>query len=57
MQSTAQNADAIRTLVILAAVAIVAFWRTALKLLMVIVIAAISYGIIVFWQNMHHIAG
>ncbi len=57
MQSTAQHAEAIRMLVILAAVAIVAFWRTALRLLMVIVIATISYGIIVFWQNTHHIAG
>jgi hypothetical protein len=57
MQPTVQNADAFPILVMLAAAAIVAFWRTTLELLLVIVIAAIGYGVIMLWQNAHHVAG
>jgi uncharacterized membrane protein len=57
MQPTVQNADAFPILIMLAAAAIVAFWRTALKLLIVIVIAAIGYGVVMLWQNTHHVAG
>lgn len=57
MQPTAQNVDALRIVVMLAAAAIVAFWRTALKLLVIIAIAVMGYGVIMLWQNTHHIAG
>ena len=57
MQPTVQNADAFPILVTLAAAAIVAFWRTALKLLLITVIAAIGYGMIMLWQNAHHVTG
>jgi hypothetical protein len=57
MQPTIQNADAIRVLVILAAVVITAFWRTALKLLIAITIAATGYGVVMLWQTMYHAAG
>jgi hypothetical protein len=54
MQPTVQNADAFPMLAMLAAAAIVAFWRTALKLLLIAVIAAIGYGVIMIWENVRH---
>ena len=61
MQAAAQNADAVRILVMIAAIAIVAFWRALLKLLIVIVaaaaIAGIGYGAIAVWQSMQHVGG
>jgi hypothetical protein len=57
MQAAAQNADGIRVLVLLAAMAIIAFWRTAIRLVLILVvtaiIAAIGYGAIVIYQSMH----
>lgn len=59
MQAAAQNAEGIRVLVLLGAITIVAFWRTAIRLVLILVItaiiAAIGYGAIVLYQNMHHI--
>ncbi|MGO8957323.1 MAG: hypothetical protein ACLQFR_08155 [Streptosporangiaceae bacterium] len=61
MQAAAQNADAVRILVLLAAIAIVAFWRLVLRLVIILVaaavIAGIGYGAIALWQGVHHVAG
>lgn len=61
MQAAAQHAEAARILVLLAAIAIVAFWRTLLRLVIIFIvtvtIAVIGYGAIAVWQNMHHITG
>jgi hypothetical protein len=61
MQAAAQNAEGIRVLVLLAAIAVVAFWRTAIRLVLILVvtaiIAAIGYGAIAIYQNMHHVTG
>jgi hypothetical protein len=47
--------------VLLAAIAIVAFWRTVLMyvimLVSVAIIATLGYGAIMIWQSMHHIGG
>jgi hypothetical protein len=60
MQAAAQSADAVRILVMLAAIAIVAFWRSLLKLVIVLVaaatIAGIGYGAIAVWQSVQHVA-
>ena len=60
MQAAAQNADAVRILVMLAAIAIVAFWRSLLKLVIVLVaaatIAGIGFGAIAVWQSVQHVA-
>jgi Tfp pilus assembly protein PilO len=57
MQAAAQNAEGIRVLVLLAAIAIVAFWRTAIRLVFILVvtaiIVAIGYGAIAIYQTMH----
>jgi hypothetical protein len=57
MQAAAQNAEGIRVLVLLAAIAIIAFWRTAIRLVFILVvtaiIAAIGYGAIAIYQTMH----
>jgi hypothetical protein len=57
MQAAAQNAEGIRILVLLAAIAIIAFWRTAIRLVFVLVvtaiIVAIGYGAIAIYQTMH----
>jgi glucan phosphoethanolaminetransferase (alkaline phosphatase superfamily) len=46
-------------IVLLFAMAIVAFWRTVIKYLIMIaataVIATLGYGAVMMWQNMHHI--
>ncbi|HUB40217.1 MAG TPA: hypothetical protein VMA72_15305 [Streptosporangiaceae bacterium] len=59
MQAAAQNAEGIRILVLLGAIAIIAFWRTAIRLVLILVvtaiIAAIGYGAIAIYQNMHHV--
>jgi hypothetical protein len=59
MQAAAQNAEGIRVLVVLAAIAIVAFWRTAIRLVLILVvtaiIAAIGYGAFAIYQAMHHV--
>src|SRR5258708_28131750 len=61
MQAAAQNADAVRILVMLAAIAIVAFWRSLLKLVIVLVAAAtiarIGFGAIAVLQSVQHVAG
>jgi hypothetical protein len=61
MQAAAQNAEGIRVLVLLAAIAVVAFWRTAIRLVLILVvtaiIAAIGYGAIAIYQSMHHVTG
>ena len=60
MQAAAQNAEGIRILVLLAAIAIVVFWRTVIRLVVILVgtvlIAAIGFGAIAIYQNMHHVA-
>jgi len=47
--------------VLLFAIGIVAFWRTLLKFVVMIVataiIVALGYGAMMLWQNMHHIIG
>lgn len=49
---------AVIVLVVLA-LAIVAFWRTVIKFLIAIaataVIGAVGYGAIMLWQNVHHV--
>jgi hypothetical protein len=59
MQAAAQHAEAIRILVVLASVAVVAFWRKLLKLVIILVatamIAGIGYAVIQVWQQFHHV--
>jgi hypothetical protein len=47
--------------VLLIALGIVAFWRAVLKwviiLLSTAIIATLSYGAIMAWHSMHHVAG
>jgi hypothetical protein len=61
MQAAAQNAEGIRVLVLLAAIAIIAFWRTAIRLVLILVvtatIAAIGYGAIAIYQAVLHVPG
>lgn len=61
MQAAVQEAEAARIVVVLAAIAIVAFWRTVLRyvimLVSIAIIATLGYGAIAIWQSMHHIAG
>ena len=57
-QAAAHSAQPAGVAVLLVAAILVAFWRVALKLaiaVMVIgVIALVSYGAIVIWENLHH---
>ena len=61
MQAAASNAEGIRILVLLGAIAIVAFWRTAIRLVLILVvtaiIVAIGYGAVALYQNLHHVTG
>lgn len=61
MQAAASSAEGIRVLVLLGAIAIVAFWRTAIRLVLILVgtaiIVAIGYGAIAIYQIMHHVPG
>jgi hypothetical protein len=61
MQAAAQNAEGIRVLVLLAAIAAAVFWRTVIRLVVILVVAAITaaigYGAIAIYQNMHHLTG
>jgi hypothetical protein len=61
MQAAAQNAEGIRILVLLAAIAIIAFWRAAIRLVLFLVvtaiIVAIGYGAVTIYQTMHHVPG
>jgi hypothetical protein len=61
MQAAASNAEGIRVLVLLGALAIVAFWRTAIRLVLILVvtaiIVAIGYGAIAIYQSMHPVSG
>jgi hypothetical protein len=60
MQVSIQEVEATRVIVLLAAVAIVAFWRTIVVWLIVLaataVIATLGIGLIVVWQIVHHVA-
>jgi len=62
MQAGTQEVQGTQIAVLLAAIAVVAFWRTIIKYLVIVVataiLATLGYGAIVIWQNMHHhIAG
>jgi hypothetical protein len=61
MQPAVQEVQGTQIAVVLGAIAIVAFWRTILKcvvmLVAIAIIAALGYGAVVIWQNMHHPAG
>jgi hypothetical protein len=62
MQAAVQEVQGTQIAIVLGAIAIVAFWRTILKCMVMLVaiaiIAALGYGAVVIWQNMHHhIAG
>jgi hypothetical protein len=62
VQAAVQEAQGTQIAVVLAAIAIVVFWRSVLKymimLIAIVVIAALGYGAVVIWQSMHHpIAG
>ena len=61
MQAAAQNVEGIRVLVLLAAIAAAVFWRTMIRLVLILVVAAIisaiGYGAIAIYQNMHHLTG
>jgi len=56
-----QEVEATQIVVLLAAIAIVAFWRTVIRCAVVLVstaiIATLGYGAIMIWQSTHHIAG
>jgi hypothetical protein len=58
MQTTVQEVQATQVAVVVAAITIVAFWRSVIKyalmLLATAIIAALGYGAIVIWQDMHH---
>jgi hypothetical protein len=47
--------------VLVIAIAIVAFWRPVLKyafmIVIAVILAALGYGAIVIWQDMHHFTG
>jgi hypothetical protein len=61
MQVSVQDAQATQIVVLVIAMAIVAFWRTVIKWLVLlaatVIIATLGYGLIAFWQNTRHIAG
>jgi hypothetical protein len=61
MQSPIQEVEATQIIVLLTAIAIVAFWRIVIKWLIALastaIIATLGYGVIVIWQSTHHIAG
>ena len=61
MQAAAQNAEGIRILVILGALAVAVFWKAALRLILGVIVttivAVLAYGTIAVWENMHHVTG
>jgi hypothetical protein len=58
MQAAVQEVQGTQIAILLGAIAIVAFWRTILKyvvmLVAIAIIAALGYGVVVVWQGMHH---
>jgi hypothetical protein len=61
VQTAAQDVESVQAAVLLAAVAVVVFWRPLIKYAImaaaVAVIAALGYGAIVIWQDVHHVVG
>jgi hypothetical protein len=61
MQAAVQEVQGTQIAIVLGAIAIVAFWRTILKgvvmLVAIAIIAALGYGAVVIYQNMHHPVG
>jgi hypothetical protein len=51
--ATAQQAEHARVALVLLALAIVLFWRVALRVLLAIVIVALGAGTLVLLQGMH----
>ena len=58
MQAAVQEVQGTQIAIVLGAIAIVAFWRTIHKCMVMLVaiaiIAALGYGAVVIWQGMHH---
>jgi hypothetical protein len=57
----AQNIEAIRILIALAAIMIVAFWRSVIRyvisLVAITILVTLGYGAVMLWQTVHHSAG
>jgi hypothetical protein len=53
-----QDVEAAQVIVLLAAAAIVAFWRTVVRWLIVLaataMITTLGFGLIMIWQTLHH---
>ncbi len=58
MQAPVQDVEAARIIVLLTAMAIVAFWRTAVQWLLIlastVIITTVGFGLIAIWQAVHH---
>jgi hypothetical protein len=61
MQPVVQQVEATQIVVLLAALALVTFWRTVVKWLILLastaIIATLGYGAVMILQSTHHIAG
>jgi hypothetical protein len=61
MQALVHEVEAARIAVLLTAIALVAFWRTVLKWLILLastaIIATLGFGLIMIWQTTHHTTG
>jgi len=52
-QASPENVQSLEPVIIIIAIALVLFWRAALKILAVIMVALIVSGIVMLIQNMH----
>jgi hypothetical protein len=61
MQVPVPYVEATQIIVLLTAIAIVVFWRTVVKWLIVVastaIIATLGFGLIMIWQTTHHTVG
>ncbi len=56
-----QELETTRIIVLLATIAMVAYWRTVVAWLIVLastaIIVTLGFGLIIIWQITHHVAG
>ena len=61
MHAPVQEVETAQTIALVTAIAVVAFWRTVVRSLIVVastaIIATLGFGVIMIWQAMHHMVG
>ena len=56
-QGPAQNAETIRVLLLLVAIALILWWRVAIRIIAIALMVVLGFGALALLHDLHHAAG